>query len=155
MNVILERTSQVSFFTNMRTVFEALGIRPSSFDWFISDVETNDFGNQVFGVDQWVTGQALEDYLASKDVQFVWGVFSAVSKGTRLPIEDAPFVDGNPDYWQGRQIGPQLDGALFEISCWDSSATILVGLPDENIENFMQTFSDAKPLESIGDSRSI
>ncbi|MTW10123.1 hypothetical protein GM658_05865 [Pseudoduganella eburnea] len=31
----------------------------------------------------------------------------------------------NPDYWDGKDPAPLLEGALFEIACWGSSATIL------------------------------
>lgn len=31
----------------------------------------------------------------------------------------------------GSNIEPKIKGALFEIACWDSSATILVGINDQ------------------------
>lgn len=46
MNLILERTDQVRFYTDMRLVFAALGISAAEYDWFISDVETNYYGSE-------------------------------------------------------------------------------------------------------------
>ncbi len=43
MNLILEQTDQVRFFTNMREVIAALGISCSDYDWYVSDIETNGF----------------------------------------------------------------------------------------------------------------
>ena len=53
-----------------------------------------------------------------------------------------------PRYWSGEELSPQLGGALFEIACWDSSATILVGLPDEAEASFVRVYSDTRPLVS-------
>jgi hypothetical protein len=148
MNVILERTSQVRFFTDMRATLAALGIRARDFDWYVSDIETNWQPEGFTLEDQWMDGDVLDALLAAHELQFTWAVFSAVPKCTRMPIEQPPYVDGNPGYWNGQATAPQLPGALFEIACWDSSGTILVGLPDENIAQFRQVYSDAKPLGS-------
>jgi hypothetical protein len=41
MNLILEKTDQVRYFTDMRPVFDAANIAPQDFDWYVSDIETN------------------------------------------------------------------------------------------------------------------
>ncbi|MEP4545287.1 MAG: hypothetical protein ABJ000_03850 [Saccharospirillum sp.] len=144
MNLILERTDQVSFFTSMREVIAALGISCSDYDWYVSDVETN--GYPI--TEGWHAGDELESLIAGDDIQFIWGVFSAFPGGVRVDVGDSPYVDGNPMYWDGSKPGPQLDGASFEIACWDSSATILIGLDPELAENFRSTFSDTVELQS-------
>lgn len=149
MNLILERTDQVRFFTNMRLVFSALGISAADYDWFISDIETNYYGTGFTSEDQWMEGQALQSFVSQNEVQFIWAVFSAVPKGYRPAVLAAPYIEGNPDFWNGKEMAPQLDGALFEIACWDSSATILVGLPPTLEENFKLAYSDACSLVSV------
>jgi hypothetical protein len=144
MNLILEQTDQVRFFTNMREVIAALGISCSDYDWYVSDIETNGFQF----ADGWHPGSELESLIASEDIQFIWAVFSAFPKGVRVDVGKAPCVDGNPHYWDGSEPGPQLDGASFEIACWDSSATILVGLDAEKAGSYRSTFSDAVDLKS-------
>ena len=41
MNLILEKTDQVSWFTDMRQVFDAANIAPEDYDWYVSDIEMN------------------------------------------------------------------------------------------------------------------
>lgn len=148
MNLILERTNSVPWFTNMCTVFRALGFRASDYDWFVSDVETNYYGTEFTSEDQWVMGETLERFITENEVQFIWGVFSAFPKGTQFPVENPPNVQDYPGYWSGTEVTPQLKDALFEIAAWDSSATILVGLPAEALERFKVAYPDAKSLIS-------
>jgi hypothetical protein len=94
MNLILERTDQVRFFTNMREVIAALGISCSDYDWYVSDIETNGFQF----AEGWYSGSELELQITSDDIQFIWAVFSAFPKGERVDVKEVPFVDGNPHY---------------------------------------------------------
>lgn len=149
LNLILEHTNQVGFFTNMRLVFFALGISAADYDWLISDIETNYYGAEFTSEDRWIEGETLQRFVNENEVQFIWAVFSAVPKGYRCTVTITPYIEGNPDYWNGKEITPQLDGALFEIACWDSSATILVGLPPELEANFKLAYSDACSLISV------
>ena len=149
MNLILEQNDQIPWLTNMRLVLAALGISASDYDWCVSDVETNYFVDDLRNEDQWMEGRALQEFLERKEIQFIWAVFSAVPKGYRCNAP-LPYADGNAEYWSGREIRPQLEGALFVITCWDSSATILVGLPAELESNFRRAYPDARSLASVG-----
>ena len=148
MNLILERTDSVPWFTNMQSVFCALGFSASDYDWFVSDIETNYYGDDFSSEDQWVVGEALERLITQNEVQFIWGVFSAFKKGTRFPVGNSPNVQDYAGYWSGVEVAPQLKEALFEIAAWDSSATILIGLPADAEEHFKVTYPDAKSLAS-------
>lgn len=96
MNLILERTERVRFYTDMRLVFEATGLRASDFDWYISDIETNCGSDEFSDTDRWLSGIELESFLATRTVQFIWAVFSAFPIGYRRNVEQAPYVDDNP-----------------------------------------------------------
>lgn len=148
MNLILEGTDAVQFFTEMGSVFKALGMRARDYDWFVSDIETNYYGDGFTSEDQWITGEALECFITENTVQFIWAVFSAFPKGVSFPVKAAPFVDGYAGYWNGSEVTPQLKDALFEIAAWDSSATILVGLPSEFIDRFRKVYPNVKSLIS-------
>jgi len=148
MNLILEKTDQVRWFTNMREVFDAADIAPQDYDWYVSDIETNWTPPGFSPIDQWLSGDALASFLREHEVQFIWAVFSAVPKGCRSALLSAPYVEGNPSYWSGEEPAPQLDGALFEIACWDSSATILINLPAQAARSFLRKFTDTRPLAS-------
>ena len=146
MNLILEKTDRFPFFTNMREVLVAAGMSFADFDWYVSDIETNYDLPEFSSGNCWITGEVLADLLRQKEVQFIWAVFSAVSKGFRSAVTSSPYVDGNSDYWNGKDLAPQLDGALFEIACWDSSATILIGLPTHAEKSFMKCYPETRPL---------
>jgi hypothetical protein len=148
MNLILEKSKQVSFYTNMELVFSALGVSASDYDWYVSDIETNYYGNEFESKDQWIEGSLLQNFVQNNKVQFIWAVFSAVSKGSRFDVTNPPYIEGNSDYWCGKEITPQLEDALFEIACWDSSATIFVGLPATLESNFKSIYTDVKSLIS-------
>jgi len=145
-NLILEKTDQLRWYTNMRDVFEAANIVPQDFDWYVSDIETNWTPPGFQPGDQWFTGNELAALLHAYEIQFIWAVFSAVPKGLRPTAAPAPFVVGNPRYWDNTEPGPQLEGALFEIACWDSSGTILINLPAQAFDSFLTRYPDAKPL---------
>jgi hypothetical protein len=149
MNLILEKTDQVPYFTNMRLVFRALGLSADAYDWYVSDIETNYYGSEFSSEDQWLSGETLRDFLEKNEVQFIWALFSAVPKELRTAVEVAPYIEENPNYWSGEEISPQLNGALFEIACWDSSATILVGLPPEAESLFVRAYPDTRSLVSV------
>lgn len=146
MNLILEKTDQVLWFTNMRDVFDAANIAAEDYDWYVSDIETNWTPSGFSTIDQWFSGEELASFLDKHEVQFIWAVFSAVPKGFRSYSPTAPYADGNPTYWSGEELAPQLEGALFEIACWDSSATILINLPDGAACSFMARYTDTRAL---------
>jgi hypothetical protein len=145
-NLILEKTDQVRWYTNMRDVFEATTIGPQDYDWYVSDIETNWLPPGFQPDDQWFTGDELAALLRAYEVQFIWAVLSAVPKGHRPIPVSAPYVEDNPRYWNGTDPEPQLEGALFEIACWDSSGTILINLPAQAMDSFLTRYPDAKSL---------
>jgi hypothetical protein len=146
LNLILEKTDQVNGFTDMRDVFDALNMAPEDYDWYVSDIRTNWTPAGFSPIDQWMSGEDLASFLRMHVVWFEWGVFSAVPKGFRSTPASTPYADGNPDYWTGPEPAPQLEGALFEITCWDSSAIILIDLPAQPAAAFMARYTDTKSL---------
>jgi hypothetical protein len=147
MNLVLESPECVPFYTDMRSTLTAMGVEATAYDWFVSDVETNIAVPALADGDVWVTGDELSRML-SHDIQFIWGVFSAVPRGTRFEVLVPPGADGNPSFWQPPAVRPQLEGACLEIVCWDSSATVLVGVSSVQAERFLATYPDALPLSS-------
>lgn len=145
MNVVLENSDSVKFFTDLRVTFSALGIDCESYDWYISDIETN----RVEISEGWCSGVQLKRIIESNEIQFIWGVFSAFTKGVRVDVINPPFVYDNPSYWSGEEVAVQIPGALFEIAAWDSSATILVGGTPEMVQAFSTVFPEVKNLKEV------
>jgi hypothetical protein len=147
MNILLESSGRVPFYTDMRATLKAIDVDASSYDWFVSDVETNVTVPVLWEGDTWVTGDELSRLLVD-DIQFIWAVFSAIPRGTRFDVPSPPSADGNSRLWQPPEMQPQLQGACFEIVCWDSSATILVGISPQQAERFSMVYPEAKLLSS-------
>lgn len=144
MNVALDDLNAVPYFTDMKTVLDAAEINPTEFDWYVSDLETN-YTVDVLPVNAgWMTGPELEEALATPDLQFVWAIFSAFPRGTHFEVREDPCADGNPQYWSNADLKPQLPGALFEVVSWDSSAIILVGVPEHSGIAFIKKYPQAK-----------
>jgi hypothetical protein len=147
MNVILMYSDQVPWYTDMAATFLAMGVDPRSYDWYVSSVETN-VPVPVFSEHEaWVTGDELAVVLAAP-IQFSWAVFSAFPRGVRVDVSSPPDADGNPTFWHPPEVRPQLEGACFEVVCWDSSATILIGVSPQQAERFSQAYPDTKLLSS-------
>ena len=146
MSVILESSASVPYFTDVSLILQAAGVEVRDFDWYVSDVETNVDVPDLLAGSCWLTGEELARVLAIDRLQFIWGVLSAVPSGTRCAVVTEPFVKGNRSYWSASEVGPQLSCALFEIACWDSSATVLSGLSESQTNAFKKAFPEAKPL---------
>ena len=147
MNIVLESSEQVPWYTDMGTTLRAMGVDPKAYDWYVSDVETNVAVPLPKDSDIWVSGCELSALLETP-IQFIWAVFSAFPPGIRVEVPSPPYADGNPHFWRPPEVSTQLPQACFEIVCWDSSATILIGVSQEQAERFSQTYSDARLLSS-------
>ena len=147
MNLILEDSPRVPCFTDVAACLAALGVRAQDFDWLVSDLEANGPlpAALLSSRSAWVPGEALAQVL-TPGLQVNWGVFSAFPVGQRPVIADPPWADGNADFWTVPDMPVQAPGACFELVCWDSSATLLIGLSDEQAARFMQTHPEARLL---------
>lgn len=146
MNIVLEYSDQVPWYTDMAATLMAAGVDPKAYDWYVSDVETN-VSVPLLNDAGWVTGAELSAVL-ERPIQFIWAVFSAFPPGVRVEVDSPPGADGNPNFWRPPEVSPQLRGACFEIVCWDSSATILIGVSQKQSEQFSGTYPNTKPLSS-------
>lgn len=147
MNLILEDCPRVPCFTDVAASLAALGVRPQDHDWFVSDLEANgplpDILRNTHGA--WWSGEALAQML-TPGLQVNWGVFSAFPVGHQPVITEPPWADGNPDFWTVPDMPVQAPGACFELVCWDSSATLLIGLSAEQAARFMRAYPEARVL---------
>lgn len=147
MNVILEKSAQVAWYTDMAATLSAMGVEPRAYDWHLSDIETNVPVPMLSEGCTWLTGDELAGLL-EKPIQFIWAVFSALRPGMRFEVDSAPTADQNASFWHRPDTSPQLPGACFEIVCWDSSATLLIGASQEQTASFLRAYPDARPLSS-------
>lgn len=149
MNLILERSEQMRWYTDMRLVFSVLSGVCEAHDWLISDIDCNWFPDDriAYGTDPvLISGQDLWEVVSKYEIQFIWAVFSALPPGTQPDLSVPPYADGNPAFWIGSPH-PQLKEALFEIVCWDSGSTLLIGAPDKIVRQFRSYFTDSLDLD--------
>jgi hypothetical protein len=130
MNLIIEKVSRIKWYTDLQPFVAALGDRVHNFIWRFDAVEaTIDLPTAEEPGGFWrLSGEQFRAILAEHP-QFVWAVISALPLSYSAKDVDSrcsPFADGNPAFWTGSPT-PQLPDALFEIVCWDSSATLLIG----------------------------
>ena len=150
MNVILENSPNVAYYTDMRVVMESLGNQFRNYDWLISDIDGGFWDEHAPQLEDptVIDGPHLEQVLSANSGQFIWAVFSAFPRGTAIDLGVLPKADGNPDFWHNKPK-PQHPDALFEIVCWDSSATLLIGVPDEMANLFLSAFPEARNLDAL------
>ncbi|CAM3206531.1 hypothetical protein [Vibrio neptunius] len=149
MNYIQEKAKGIDFYTSLINVENWLEISLSDYDWHISDI---DGAWPELDDPSWVTGQELAAKISEFDYQFSWAVISAFPKGTRPFTTDEPFADGNSIFWEGIPE-KQLKNAVFEIVCWDSSATLFIDLPSDLAKNLVANAPSIKDLNKVNGQR--
>ena len=112
----------------------------------------NDYGHYL------IDGDHLFDFAAGRP-QFNWSVLSALPSDYEIELAAIPrdsvlYANGNPDFWHGSPR-PQFADALFEIVCWDSCATLLIGTENPNVLNaFRAAYPGTLNLDAENRSRS-
>lgn len=155
-NLLLKDAARMPLFTDMRAIFRALPGLCLRHDWVLSELECAWIGEDDGGIRHellrggFIRGEALHDLIETREIQFIWGVFSALPKGT-VPETCAhaalPWADGNRNLWVGSPV-PQLRGATLEIVCWDADCTLLIGLDDDQAAWFLRSFPTAIDLDT-------
>lgn len=145
MNLIVENERSIRFYTSLLDVERWLEIDLKEFDWHLSDI---DGGWPGITDPSWITGSGLVEKLKEYDYQFIWGVLSAFPAGSEPRLNPEPYAEENPGLWRGSP-GKQLQEALFEVVCWDSSATLFIGLPENLAVNAMKNVPGIKDLDKF------
>jgi hypothetical protein len=154
MNILLENSRHINYYGNMNDIFNVLDGVCEKYDWYISDIETNcQPPIELRSKELFIEGDALKKLISENDIQFIWAVFSAMKRGVRPFVKESPFADGNPGFWEGSP-NPQLNGAEFEIVCWDSSLYLLIGVSESLAKKFIAKYSDAIDLDSHNEKKS-
>ena len=126
MNILLERSKFVDFYTYLDPIFEAAP-ELADFTFLISDIELGTHRDERLATEpSIISGHELRAMVEAKKIQFIWAVLSAFDHTPTVPSE-LPFEDGNSRFWEGLPK-PQISDAKFEIVCWDSGATLFIGI---------------------------
>lgn len=146
MNLILEESAYIDHYTYLAPLFDAA---PSleNYWYLLTEIETNLRGDpRLYAEASLLAGSDLRAITAQEPIQFIWGVFSAfTNKSAALP-DVRPYADGNESLWMPNAT-PQAAEAAFEIVCWDSSATLFIGIDDAIAEQLQARFPDIRKLD--------
>jgi len=152
---ILEKYEH-KYFTYMGPVLAPIEEYIRQYNWLITDCDIywrpdERVGNPGY---DWLSGDVLLEIVQQYDIQFVWGVFSAIPKD--VPLErvlpgDAsgslPYADCNPNLWT-IPFSIQHPLAEIEIVAFDSSFTLIKAKNNALIERWAAAFPFAEDLEA-------
>lgn len=150
---IIDKTQKLSFHTNLNQLLIPIIDDISCYDWIISDLEIMGHKEGILEdlSDQVISYEIFKKLIESKDLQVIWGVFTAIPKSS-LRNEDikslvkVPFADGNSSLWK-KPLEFQYQEAEVEIVYFDSSYTI-IKFKDERMTNkFKDYFKEALKIE--------
>lgn len=151
MNLLLEHSKFVEYYTYLDPIFAAAP-ELADFTFLISDIEIAGETDERLARDPMVIqGRELRAIVEDKKVQFIWAVLSAFDHQPKIP-EELPYADGNSGFWSGSPR-PQLSDAKLEIVCWDSSATLFIGLDPSTVAKIQQRFPDIRDLNVYNQKR--
>lgn len=125
-------------------ILGGMNVKATDFTWHVADVEASVWPKHFD--DCWVSGADLIAAWVPGETCFTWGVLDAFPRADAVEVTKLPHADGNNSFWTGLPLLPQLEGAVFEIVFWDSSAVLLIGLNDEQAASLMAGFPHAKRL---------
>ena len=152
MNLIVERARDIKWYTDLYPFVNALGAHADNFCWLCTGGVEYDFLPLIEQPDGlcWLSSAELRKIVESRSL-ISWGVLSAIPLAG-LPLAKTtdcyPYADGNPGFWTGCPK-PQHPYANFEVVCWDSSATLLIGGSPTVVNAFLAAYPPAVDLDKL------
>ena len=139
-------------YTDMNKLFGLLGDTPKRYNWLITDCACNVCNDIWDRQDEhgycWMSGEELTGYMKTRDIQWLFAVFSGFEKD--ISLEDIlkyplPYADENPDFWQN-PIKMQHSLASVEIVPWDGCLTLFFSKDKELTEIFRNGYPQSEDL---------
>lgn len=150
MNWIIRDTKKLYCHTNLNNLLNSW-IDISEFEWILSDLDVINFTKKKLPIDfnksfSVITSDDFKKIIET-DIQIVWGVISAINKSENPKFDknNSPFVEGNNNVWINDNF--QVENAIFEITAWDSSYTIIKFKDSELSKKFKLYFDEAIELD--------
>ena len=150
MNWIIRDSEKLDCHTNLNNLLKSW-IDISEFKWILSDLDVINFTKKKLPIDfnksfSVITSDNFKKIIET-DIQIVWGVISAINKSENPKFDknNSPFVEGNDNVWINDNF--QVENAIFEITAWDSSYTIIKFKDPELSKKFKLHFDEAIELD--------
>ena len=123
----------------------------SRFEWVLSDLDVINFTKKKLPINfknsfSVITSDDFKKIIET-DIQIVWGVISAINRTEKPKFNknNPPYVEGNDNIWINDNF--QVENAIFEITAWDSSYTIIKFKDPELSKKFKLHFDEAIELD--------
>lgn len=156
LNTILEE------YASLEDILDSFDGMDKEFNWILSDLDANlptDFLDYCIDHHSYVErntniylieGERLREIAGHQESYFIWGVFSAFEKTTKINLEKlspVPYAEDNPDFWveNPRIQHPQ---AVAELVLWDSSLVLLLSKNNLLSNKFRPSFISYKDLNT-------
>ena len=126
------------YYTDILKVINAIGGRNLDYNWLITEIETStgDYFNDEYVI---VSNDELLDNLENKEIQWIWGTFSAIPKKYKqeeILKYNLPGVE-NIDK---KEIKIQHPLAEIEIIAYDSTFVQLIAKDNTKAEKFRKLY---------------
>lgn len=130
------------FHTHLQEVLVPIRNDIKDFKWFLSDIDYVADSADIpinFYQDHFILNKDEFQGLLSHNIQFIWGSILGFPRESEISFdsEALPYVEGNELIWKPGNF--QICGAVIEIDCFDSSATI-VKFSDESLSKKFHNF---------------
>ena len=141
----------MEYHTNLNKLLSPTWVNISDFNWLLSDLDAVNFSKCELPIDFSENYSTLssEDFkkVIESNIQIIWGVIAALKKSEnpKFNNEKFPYVEGNDNVWKNNEF--QVENAVFEITAWDSSYTIVKFKDEEFSEKFKNYFNEALELD--------
>ncbi len=129
-------------YTNMLKIINTLGGKNLNYNWLITEIETNT-GDYFYDNYIILSNDELLNKLETKQIQWIWGVFSAIPKKyskeeiLNYNLPDTENIDKVV-------IKPQHPFADIEIIAYDSTFVQIISKDDEIADAFHNLYPKSK-----------
>lgn len=141
-------------YTDLRQILEAIEDELDDYNFLVTDFQTNFLEDkpEEFLLEKdylFIKGRELYRIVKNYDIQWIWGVFTAIYKDLEEDHISRNFPKSNSEaYWKG-DLAIEYPEGVFQIIAWDSSASLFVSDEDSISEKFLQSFPDALDLNYV------
>lgn len=144
--VIIEQLKH-NYMTNINDLFSVMNGIEKKYNFFIYSYSCNDYPSEKLpaGVDYvWLTGAEFSNLVKENDIQFIFGLISAIPKDIPLAkiLENklGYYDDGNAELWMGN-IDTQIPEAEFEFIPYDSEYVVVISKNDAILDLINANYS--------------
>ena len=153
MNWIINGNSRFEYHTHLNLILQPIMDDIDGFNWLISDLTFMilNVGNETLPINHenpyFILSSGEFDKVLKTDIQIIWGVIIGIPNENKINLDETeiPYADGNSQVWEENYF--QNENAEIEITCFDSSVTIIKFRNKYLSDKFKAFFTEAISLK--------